>query len=443
MKVKLHILLALTLCMPVLVYAQAKNQNRPAGEQVQAKVSKVVIDPGHGGKHPGTVHKQIMEKDITLSIALKLGDLIKRNCPDVQVIYTRTKDVYVDLADRGDIANKAGADLFISIHVNAADNLSASGTSTYIMGTEKSGQNFNVAMRENDVITYEKDYTTKYEGYVPGSAESFVLFSLMQFAYQDQSMMFADIVQKHYKKDLPLQDRGAYHGPFLVLWRTTMPSVLTEVGFMTNDKDRAYITSNKGQTDIAKSMFNAFCEYKGKVEQRANVVEKKPAPSTTQSGSTNQAKTQSGAAAAQSTSPQTQSKPTQQQTTQSQSKPSVGASKGSTQASQPNSAQSTQQLKPSGAVQAADDGGVKFYIQVLSLNRKKDTNSPDFKSYRGKITEKKYSGGYKYLIGSYGSYDEAADALTAVRREFKDAFVIAYEGNKQLSLDDARKRTSK
>ena len=196
-------------------------QNAQPAER--GKVCKVVLDPGHGGKDPGCVYRNYYEKDVTLGIAKKLGELIRKNYPDVEVIYTRSTDKYVELAERGKIANRANADLFISIHINAATNQNARGTSTHVMGMDKDGKNLEVAMRENDIIIYEDDYTTKYEGYNPGDPASYIMFSLMQYAYKDQSMMFAEIIQKHFKADLPMPDRGTTQEPFLVLWRTSFP----------------------------------------------------------------------------------------------------------------------------------------------------------------------------------------------------------------------------
>ena len=194
-------------------------QNAQPAER--GKVCKVVLDPGHGGKDPGCVYRNYYEKDVTLGIAKKLGELIRKNYPDVEVIYTRSTDKYVELAERGKIANRANADLFISIHINAATNQNARGTSTHVMCMDKDGKNLEVAMRENDIIIYEDDNTTKYEGYNPGDPASYIMFSLMQYAYKDQSMMFAEIIQKHFKADLPMPDRGTTQEPFLVLWRTS------------------------------------------------------------------------------------------------------------------------------------------------------------------------------------------------------------------------------
>ena len=339
----------------------------------RGKVSKVVLDAGHGGKDPGCVYKNCLEKDVTLSIAKKLGAMIQKKYPDVEVIYTRSTDVYVPLAERGIIANKAGADLFISIHINAATNQNARGTSTHVMGMDKQGKNLEVAMRENDVVVYEDDYTTRYEGYNAGDPTSYIMFSLMQYAYQDQSMKFAEIVQKHYKQDLPMPDRGTTQEPFLVLWRTSMPSVLTEIGFLSNATDRTYVTSDKGQTEAAEALCEAFGEYKRQVESRANVV--------------------------------TQEKAAQ-------------------------------------LADQHDQEGILFYVQLSFLDRSLPANSRKFSSYRGKVIERRVAGkGYRYLIGGVADYQQALQLQREARKEFPDAFVVAYEGDRQLSVKTARQQT--
>lgn len=357
--------------------------SQPASEK--AKVCKVVLDPGHGGKDPGCVYKNYYEKDVTLGIAKRLGELIRTNYPDVEVIYTRSTDKYVELAERGKIANRANADLFISIHINAATNQSARGTSTHVMGMDKSGKNLEVAMRENDIIIYEDDYSTKYEGYNPGDPASYIMFSLMQYAYKDQSMMFAEIIQKHFRSDLPMPDRGTTQEPFLVLWRTSMPSVLAEVGFLSNQTDRSYITSGKGQSEAARALFNAFSEYKSKVEGRANVVMLREAADTGGEGE-----------------PDTR------------------------------------------LVGQNPDEGVLYYVQIGFLGSKKPLNDKVFKSYRNRVTEKRVPGrGYRYLVGGVRDYDAILKIQSQVRKEFPDAFVVAYKGDEQVDVKTARRRSGK
>lgn len=368
----------------------------------RAKVAKVVLDPGHGGKDPGCVYKNYYEKDITLGIAKRLGALIKENYPDVEVIYTRTTDKYIELAERGKIANRANADLFISIHINSAVNQNARGTSTHVMGMDKSGKNLEVAMRENDIIIYEEDYTTKYEGYNPGDPASYIMFSLMQYAYQDQSMMFAQTVQKHFRNDLSMPDRGTTQEPFLVLWRTSMPSVLTEVGFLSNQTDRSYITTAKGQNEAARSLFNAFSEYKSKVEGRASVAMLRP-----------EAPSPSGKGASQNTAPELQNS---------------DKSKG------------RQKEPQTRLVGQEDPTGVLFYVQIGFLGSRKPLNDPCFKSYRNRVVEMRVPGkGYRYLVGGLCDYNEILKIQSEARREFPDAFVVAYEGTEQVDVKAARR----
>jgi N-acetylmuramoyl-L-alanine amidase len=230
----------------------------------------LMIDPGHGGSDAGAVHGRYREKDLNLEVALALGSLINREMPGVDVLYTRTTDVNVDLAVRGDKANSAGADLFLSIHTNAAKNTAAGGTETFVMGMDKSEGNLEVAKRENEVIRYEENYQETYAGFDPNSAEMSIIFGMMQYAHFESSLSFARMVQKSYAAEVPMRDRGAKQGPFMVLWRATMPRVLTEIGFMSNDADRKYIFSEEGKNKIVLSLFYAFREYKAQFDADAD-----------------------------------------------------------------------------------------------------------------------------------------------------------------------------
>lgn len=233
------------------------------------KLSKVVIDAGHGGKDPGALGRKSYEKNITLAIALKLGKYIKENIPDVQVIYTRKTDEFIELYQRGDIANKAKADLFISIHCNSNPNKAIMGAETYVMGLHTDEKNMEVAMKENAVISLESDYTLHYEGYDPNSVESFILFSLMQNTYLEQSLEFASLVQDQFRNRAHRKDRGVRQAGFIVLWRTTMPSVLIEAGYLSNATEERYLMSDEGQSLIASAIFRAFRDYKAEIESRS------------------------------------------------------------------------------------------------------------------------------------------------------------------------------
>jgi N-acetylmuramoyl-L-alanine amidase len=230
------------------------------------KVDVVVIDAGHGGKDHGTSGKIMKEKDLALKIALKVGKYIEENVPGVKVIYTRKDDRYLSLDERADIANKNKADLFICIHANANPNVRAFGTETYVMGLHKDESNLSVAKRENSVILLDENYHERYEGFDPNSPESYILFTLTQSAYQASSLSFAKKVEDQFKKRVGRVSRGVKQAGFLVLWRTTMPSVLIETGFLSNGPEEKFLASDDGQELIASGIYRAFKEYKNEVE---------------------------------------------------------------------------------------------------------------------------------------------------------------------------------
>ena len=229
------------------------------------RLKTVVIDAGHGGHDPGAISKssKLSEKQINLDLALRLGARIEKEFPDVKVVYTRKTDKFVELAERGNIANRNHADLFISIHVNSAKSTAASGTETFVMGTDKSQSNMEVCKRENSVILLEDDYTTTYEGFDPDNPESYIIFNLMQNAHFEQSIAFASLVQEQFVKNGPIKkSRGVRQAPLMVLWRTTMPSVLVEVGFLSNSSDRTVMNQSANRQKIADDIFRAFSAFK-------------------------------------------------------------------------------------------------------------------------------------------------------------------------------------
>ena len=231
----------------------------------------IVIDAGHGGKDPGAVGSTSFEKNITLPIALKTGEYIEQNIKNVTVIYTRKNDTFVDIKERANIANKNNADLFISIHANWANSKNIHGTETFIMGLAKDQQNLEVAIKENEVILLENDYSTKYEGFDPKSPESYIMFTLMQNIYQEQSTGLASAIQTQYKENYSRTDRGVKQAGFWVLFMTTMPSVLTETGFITNPSEEKYLNSKDGQNNIASSLFRACLEYINEIDSKSGI----------------------------------------------------------------------------------------------------------------------------------------------------------------------------
>ncbi len=222
----------------------------------QTKDFVVVLDAGHGGKDPGKVgYRNIKEKNVALRIVLQLGKLLEKE-KNVKVIYTRKTDVFVDLWERGSIANRANADLFVSIHCNAHTS-QAYGAETWVLGTHANKQNFEIAKSENSVILLEKNYEEKYKGFNPNKPESIIGITLMQEEYLDQSIQLASIIQKRFKTELKRKDRGVKQAGFVVLYQTYMPSVLIETGFVTNKIEGPFLNSIGGSKRIATSIFNS------------------------------------------------------------------------------------------------------------------------------------------------------------------------------------------
>ncbi len=361
--------------------------------QSNGEIRRVVIDAGHGGRDPGTVYKAVREKDITLSVALKLGKLIKKEHPAVEVLYTRDKDVFVELHDRGNFANKKNADLFISIHVNSAGKASApSGSETFVMGLHKSDENMAVAQRENAVITYENDFSSKYEGYDPRSPESFIIFSLMQNAHLDQSMQMASFVQKELGNKPIKVNRGVKQAGFLVLWKSTMPAILVELGFLSNQTDREIMTSDNGQDKLAECLFKAFSSYKKKYEG----TEAAPAPAT------------STTAAAEDTT-------------------TLAANSSSDiQAANSSMPEPKAEIKDSSA-------DVYYSVQIMAVARKLPATSKEFKGEKN-VEAVKVGNLYKYMIGNTTNPDDAIALSKRLQKKFNGAFVVVVQNGKVAPL---------
>ncbi len=232
----------------------------------------LVIDAGHGGKDPGTQGVKSYEKDIALAIALKFGAYVEERLKDVKVIYTRKTDVFIELHERANIANRNRADLFVSIHVDGVENKKVSGTSTFVMGLHKNDENLAVAKRENAVIMKEEDYNQQYDGFDPASPESYIRISLEQNASLDLSLSLAAQVQDQFENRVKRKSRGVKQAGFLVLWKTTMPSILVETGFLTNRAEESFLNTTDGQDYMASAIYRAFLVYKKDVESKTAVI---------------------------------------------------------------------------------------------------------------------------------------------------------------------------
>lgn len=389
------ILAAATLFAVALTSAGRVGATPQSPVEKSIKINTVVIDPGHGGKDTGAISKNgaIKEKDIVLSVALKLGKLINKNYPDVKVVYTRSTDKYIELSKRAEIANKNKADLFLSIHVNSQKGTSATGTETFVMGTHKSSSNFEICKLENSVIVLEEDYQSKYEGFDPNSPESYIIFSLLQNTHLEQSLKFAALVQDNFKLGPIKVNRGVKQGGLLVLWKTTMPAVLTEIGFISNPGESAKLKRNDVQSQIAARLFNAFAKYKTDYEGGApKLIPDDEMPSD-------------------SAEPQDEQPASKEQTAAKE---------------QPAAKEQTASKEQTPAKKQPAPSGKAYRIQILSVTKALPAGSPDLKG-RDDAYYIYMNRAYKYCIGEYSTREEAAQDLPNIRKQFPGAFIIFAE----------------
>jgi N-acetylmuramoyl-L-alanine amidase len=357
---------------------------------IEAKDFVVVIDAGHGGHDPGALGKFSKEKTINLNVALKLGKQIKRNCPDVKVVYTRERDVFIPLGRRADIANNAKADLFISIHTNSvAGSKTAKGASTWTLGLAKSDANLEVAKRENSVILYESDYKTRYAGFNPNSAESYIIFEFMQDKYMSQSVHLASLVQKEFRHTCKRADRGVHQAGFLVLKASAMPSILVELGFISNPEEERYLNSEAGSTTLANGIFRAFLSYKREHEIRMTGSSRTILPEETDAGNVEESDT-------------TRTKQNAGKVTESQT----------------------------------DSGSPVFKIQILTSSRPIAANDKRLKGLKG-VEHFQEGGLYKYTYGSSTDYNKVVRTKREITPKFKDAFIIAFKNGKKINVQTA------
>ncbi|HBG71217.1 MAG: hypothetical protein A2W93_02120 [Bacteroidetes bacterium GWF2_43_63] len=231
----------------------------------------VVLDAGHGGKDPGALGKRSKEKDIVLDVVLRVGKYLK-NHDNIKVVYTRSTDVFVELDRRTKIANDAKADLFISMHCNANEKTSPNGTEVYVMGLNKTEANLAVAMKENSAALLEENHEDRYDGIDPNSTEAYIAFSLFQNIYIERSLTMAQLIMKNLNNRLKLYDRGTKQAPFFVLYRTAMPSILIEAGFISNYNDESVLMTDAGKEKIAYSIYNAIISYSNETENLGNIA---------------------------------------------------------------------------------------------------------------------------------------------------------------------------
>ncbi|MDR1884236.1 MAG: N-acetylmuramoyl-L-alanine amidase [Prevotella sp.] len=387
----------------------------------------VVIDAGHGGKDGGAVRGIYEEKNINLSVAKILGELIEANIKDVKVIYTRKTDVFVDLDKRAQIANQAKANLFISIHTNstAAKTTSASGSDTYILGLARSAENLDVAKRENSVILLEDDYTTKYEGFDPNSPESYIIFEFMSNKYMEQSLQFADFVQKDFKNIAKRTDRGVRQAGFLVLRRTSMPSVLVELGFINNQAEARYLSSRLGQRAMATAIYSGFKKYKREFDKKQGhyVATKADEEKFDDEGKA----TGDALAVEKAGTPATEQPASVKNAPEAPLKSGQDFSKA---ADSPKKAEVASQKKAEETPKSIGNQ-VEYRVQFLISQKKLPDNSGAFKGL-SPVSFYKDGNSFKYTYGSTTDYNEITKIQYQVRTKFKDAFVIQFRNGERI-----------
>ena len=376
----------------------------------------VVIDAGHGGHDPGAIGKISKEKNINLNVALKVGNLIKRNCDDVKVIYTRSKDVFIPLDRRAEIANNAKADLFISIHTNAlANNRTAKGASTWTLGLAKSDANLEVAKRENSVILYESDYKTRYAGFNPNSAESYIIFEFMQDKYMEQSVHLASLMQKQFRQTCRRADRGVHQAGFLVLKASAMPSILIELGFISTPEEERYLNSEEGAGTMAKGIYRAFLNYKREHELRLTGVSRTIVPTEQEEDN----------------APAIAQKDTESVNTAPQQEKLLAEAK-----KNPAATAKTAPKRPIVVESATNDSEITFKIQILTSSKPLAKNDKRLKGLK-EVDYYKEGGIYKYTYGASADYNKVLRTKRTITAQFKDAFIIAFRNGEKMNVNEA------
>lgn len=352
----------------------------------------VVLDAGHGGKDGGTVGHGGKEKDITLAVAKLVGSKIRASHPEVQVLYTRTTDVFVGLQARADFANKHKASLMLSIHVNSAPSSSVYGTETYVLGVAKFANNLSVAMRENKAMLLESNYKTIYRGFDPTSTESYIMFDLMQDAYFNKSVDFANKLQRRYRQQ-GRYSRGVRQDILWVLSQSAMPSVLTEIGFLSNANEAAFMLSESGQQTIATAIAGAFTSY-----YQATRGKQVSTPAREQADSAKD----------------------QQEVVEDSPKADTSAK------TAPPPKEETSPKKTTTKSQET------WRVQFLSSPDKIEVDDPRFRKLPTPVERIRVGKIYGYFLEHMSSRAEAQRALRALPAVYKDAYIVHYRDGKRL-----------
>ena len=412
------------LCLPTLLIA--------AGKQPFV----VVIDAGHGGKDPGALGTIINEKTLNLAVTLELGKLIETNCSDVKVVYTRKTDIFLPLQERANIANRNKADLFICIHTNSAEAKSVAGAEVFTLGLNKTQSNLDVAMRENAVMLLEDGYQTTYQGFDPNSVDSYIMFEFMQDQYIDKSLNYASKAQKELCLTAGRIDRDVRQAGFWVLHKSSCPSVLVEMGFITNANEQAFLASKDGQKKIAQALFNAFTDYKREIDKKSGKPQQVSAVQPAETQPTTKAETQKQETKQTGKQTNQQPKQTNKQTDKQTNKQ---VSNQSDKAEEHNTSTKKDADKPQAQLAKAEDSDKPIYkIQCFAVKEPLKAGDPTFRGLKG-MTYYEENTWLKYTYGDTTNYDDIALLLKELRKKFADCFIIAFYKGKKINVEEARK----
>ncbi len=393
------------------VFFVGLSSNVSAQDSSPKKLKKIVIDPGHGGDKPGAIGRISKEKDLNLAISLKLGELINQHLKPMEVVYTRKTDHDVDLIRRSQLANREKADMFISIHCNASSNRDASGTETFVMGLAKTQANIEAAKKENADILLEANYAEKYDGFDPNSPESNIFFAFYQNAYLEQSLVLASKLQDQFVSNTKMLNRGVKQAPYLVLFKTSVPAILTEVGFISNQKEELYLNSQLGQYEIAASIFLAIQQYKNHLE---GVVRPLPNIASLIPHETIKAEKLAREREALAKEKEEAAKLLAQKLKDSLKQESISLDT------------------------KINECGLVYRVQFFTDKTK---HAPECDKFKGMDSIWMYSADelWKYTTGSFKDFQSAIDYREKIKKKgYKDAFVVIFNNDERISLAKAK-----
>lgn len=380
------------LASAVVLLSNTSNPNSDLNQ-----VNTVVIDAGHGGKDAGnlgTKTKKRTEKDISLDVALQVGSYIEQNFPNVNVIYTRKTDKFLELHERVKIANDAKADLFISVHCNAASP-KAYGTETFVMGMHKSEASLKTAIRENESIYMEDNYEEKYKGFNPKDPDTYIKLSMRQNVFLNQSLSLSKKIQDQFRERVNRRDRGVKQAGYYVISYTTMPSVLVELGFLTNKEEENFLHSKKGQEYMSSAIYRAFKSYKAEIEGVVLEEEIIPEPE-----------------------PEIVEEKTEESSKQKKNKKKKGVKNAKNE--------SLKGIK-----------GINYRVQIVTSSTQIDLSSENFNGLT-QVDEYISNGLFKYTTGMSRNYEEAKKLQAEIRElGYAGAFIVAFNGNEKIDLKTA------